>query len=213
MTTSQLQIYNGALRLLKQLPLATLTDDIAVRYAMDDVWASRFTDYCLEQGFWYFAMRSSQLTNDPTFTTQFGYRYRFVKPTDWVRTAGVGTDEYLNNPLVNCLDEAGSWFADIPVIYTRYVSNDLSYGLNFAIWPATFTLYAEAEMALRITPTITASDGLIKIIHDERKKRLTDARSKAAMTESAVFPPTGTWTRSRRGRSMIDRGNTSRLIG
>lgn len=210
----QLTVYNGAVRLLKQPKLATLTDDIQLRYAFDDAWADSFVNYCLEEGFWYFATRSSQLSFDPTFTKQFGFTYRFVKPDDWIRTCAVASDEYYNAPLTGVVDEAGSWFADISPIYVRYVSNDPSYGLNFGIWPSTFTLFVEAELALRVAPGLTASDSLIKEIIATRKARLADAKGKAAMAQSTAFPPLGTWTLSRRGqRSSQDLGRRDQLLG
>lgn len=209
-----LSLYNGATRILKEVSLATPTDNREVRYKLDTVWADGAIDYCLEAGQWFFAMRTSKLDSDPDVTPPFGYTYAFSKPSDWVRTAGVCQDEFFNFPLTQVTDEAGFWFASITPIYVRYVSDGPQYGNNLGAWPETFTRFVEAYLAREVCPSLTSDENTIKRVEAQYKQRMDDARSKAAMNESAAFPPRGTWVLSRWGRrSSWDRGNPGSLIG
>jgi hypothetical protein len=63
-------------------------------------------------------------TTTPNVDPAFGLAYGFTKPSDWIRTAGVCSDERFATPLIQYKDEAGYWYADITPIYVRYVSND-----------------------------------------------------------------------------------------
>jgi hypothetical protein len=217
MSANQLDLYNGALRIAGERKLASLSESREARFLLDDAWGDGgviAVNYLLEQGLWHFAKRSSRFDADPNFKPFFGYRQRFEKPIDWVRTAAVAEDEYFEVPLTRVSDEAGSWFADWTPIYVMYISNDPAYGGNLGAWPATFAYAMEAYLALRIAPKLTTSKDKIEAIEKEYRRLLTDARSKAAMSESAAFLPTGTWVRGRLGsRSTLDRGNPNALIG
>lgn len=212
---TQFQIYNGALRHLGQSRLLTLTDDIEARYALDDLWTNGLINYVLEQGYWYFAMRAAQFDADPNVAPNYGLAQGFVKPTDWIRTAGMCSDPYYNVPVTSFADEAGFWYSDTTPLYVKYISNDVDYGANLGKWPESFVEFVQAHMAWKICPRITGADQKVAALEKTRKTLLIDARSKAAMNESAAFPPAGTWTRARFGRSQsyLDRGNQSQLIG
>jgi hypothetical protein len=217
MTANQLDLYNGALRLAGERKLASLTEAREPRFLLDDAWGDGGAvaiNAMLEQGLWHFAKRTARLDADPNFVPLFGYRRRFEKPNDWVRTAAVAQDEYLEVPLTHVSDEAGSWFADLTPIYVMYVSNDPAYGNNLAAWPPSFALAMEAYLASKIAPKLTTSKDRVDAIEKEYRRLLLDARSKAAMAESAAFLPLGTWVRGRWGRrSTLDRGNPNSLIG
>jgi hypothetical protein len=212
---TQLGLYNSALRFLGETKLLSLTEDREARYALDDVWADNLIKYVLEQGYWYFAMRAAQFNSDPTLVPPFGMAKGFEKPSDWVRTNAICSDPFFNVPITAFSDESGFWFCDSDPIYARFVSNDPVYGGNLAIWPESFTEFAAAHMAWRISPKLTTAEEKVVGMEKARHKCLIEARSKAAMNESAVFPPQGTWTRSRIGRSAggFDRGSRNSLIG
>lgn len=214
MTIAQLDLYNGALRLCGETKLASLSDNRKARYLLDDVWNEGAVNAMLEQGLWYFALRTSKFDADPNITPAFGYRMEFAKPSDWVRTAMLCQDESFNVPLTAVRDESGSWFADITPIYVSYVSNGNNYGNNFANWPASFINAFQGYLAEKIITQLTSDQTRWKDVLTEAKRFMTDARAKAAMNESALFPPAGSWTRARWGRrSGVDRGNTGQLIG
>jgi hypothetical protein len=196
---SRLSIYNGALRLLGERKLSSLTENREPRRIMDDAWDDGLVRYCLEQGLWNFAMRSSKFDYDPSQSPDFGHQYVFQKPDDWVRTASVCSDEYFTNPVTQYEDERGFWYSSLQTIYVKYVSDSTEYGLDYSLWPETFANYVDHEMADEVCMRITQNRSLADQIGKDCKKARIDARSKDAMNEPAKFPPKGSWSRSRTG--------------
>lgn len=192
---AKLEIYNDALLALGQERLASLAEAGTARYALDDAY-DKALSYCLEAGFWNFAMRTVQIDSSASVDPAFGYTYAFLKPTDFVRLFGMSVEETMSNPLLRFVDEAGYWYADSDPLFVKFVSDDTAYGLNLALWPETFADYVAMRLAVRTCKRITGSapdDALLKA----EKKSLSDARSKDAMNEPPGFPPRGTWVMSR----------------
>ncbi len=200
--TDRLSLYNGALLLLGERRLASLTEEREPRRVLDAIWNNGAVKYCLQQGFWNFAMRTAMLDYNPSYTAPFGYQYQFTKPDDCVRTAAVCSDEYFNAPILRYADEAGSWYADLQTIYVQFVSNGSSYGSDLSLWPETFTQYVESYLAFKSLSTVTAANAAE--IRKEMKVRLVDARSKDAMEQPAKFLPRGTWSSARIGYRPYD---------
>jgi len=205
MATTKLALYNGALRILGERKLASLTENREPRRVLDGIWDAGAQRYCLEQGQWDFAMRTAAIDYTASITPSFGYQRAFEKPSDFVRLCGMASDEYFNSPLTAYTDEAGYWFADLDVLYVRYISDDTSYGLDLSLWPETFIRYVEtylaAEACMRIMQNQTAAERL----EQRLRKRLTDARSKDAMGGPAQFMPQGSWSRARTGGGWYGR--------
>jgi hypothetical protein len=217
--TSQLALYNEALRLIGERKLASLSENREPRRLLDAVWDgsganSGAIDYCLEQGLWNFAMRTAQINFTPSIEPDFGYQRAFPKPEDFIRTAGVAIDPYFRLPLNNYTDEAGFWFADQDVLYVRYVSRDDQYGYDLSLWPGTFAKWVAAYLASEIVDRLTDNDAKRQLIAEAARRRLIDARSKDAMNEPTAFPPEGRWSSSRGGtwgRRNRDGGSRSSL--
>ena len=202
---TQLALYNQALLILGERTLSALTEENEFRRALDIAWDSgAIVNRWLEQGLWNFSIRTTQQEYQAGVEPDFGYLRAFTKPSDWVRTAMVCEDEYFNSPLTRYEDEQGFIFADLDTIFLSYVSNDSAYGNDMSLWPSTFTRFCEYDLAVRIMKRAT---GLSLEERDEIKKdhrrALIDARSKDAMNEPARFPPRGSWSRSRQGRTSI----------
>src|SRR5262245_6744371 len=142
--TSKLAVFNEALRLMGERRLTSVTEGRDARYHLDDAWTTSL-DYCLEQGFWNFAMRAVQIDASTSLEPQFGYSFAFDKPDDWVRTFVVSANETFNPPLLRYNDEAGIWYADCNLLYVRYVSNAATYGADIGSWPGTFSYYVSAR--------------------------------------------------------------------
>lgn len=196
MATTKLGLYNGALRLLNEPPIASLSEGVMKRRALDDVYDDALV-YCLEQGLWNFATATVEIGSNPSVTPAFGYSYAFDKPTEWVRTVAVSADETFADPLLRVTDEQGYWHADVDPIYVRYVSKDSELGLDLTRWPMTYAKAVETWLAHEVCLPITKSETKLDTIHKLWRQRIADARSKDAMNESARFPPVGTWVRSR----------------
>jgi len=214
MATSQLTLYNGALRLLGQPKLSALTDAVESRRLLDDAWDENARDYCLEEGLWNFAMRTVEAEYDSSVDPDFGFLRAFTKPTDWIRTAAVASDEYFINTLTDQQfnDEQGYLFADLDTLFWKYVSSDTSYGYDLSLWPQTFVRYVESYLAFQIAPRLSVSDSKIETIGKIMDRARLDAKAKDATNEGAKFPPEGSWNRSRRGWRVRDRVGR-RLIG
>lgn len=224
MGTTRLQLYNDALTLCGERSLASLTEARKPRYLLDQVWDGDGIAACLEAGQWQFAMRTQQVYSDPDLSPPFGFRYGFTKPEDWVLTSAVCSDEYFRTPLKSYRDEITYWLADIEPIYVMFVSSDDQYGSDLSRWPRSFCDYAAAYFASKVIHDLTSEKGRIDRLFGvpgdvkggELGRRLTIAKSRAAMTQSTQMPVRGSWVRSRGGRNggpMGDGGVTGSLVG
>lgn len=215
--TTQLSLYNGALRLLGQRKLATLAEDSEPRHLLDDIWDEGAIDACLEEGLWNFANRTARLDYNPAVEPDFGFMRAFDHPEDWIRTSGVAADGYFRIRMTDeqVKDEAGFWYADLDTIYVRFVSNDSNYGGDFTLWPQSFVNFTEAYLALKISPRIVKSASTRAELQKIYQQLLIKARGKDAMNEGTAFPPQGRWSSARRGSggSRNDRGSRGSLIG
>jgi len=212
--TTQLSIYNSALRQCGERKIASLSENREPRRVLDSAWDDGLISYCLEQGLWNFAMRTVKLEYSPSVEPSFGYSRAFDKPTDHVRTAGLCSDEFFTCSLLQYTDEAGYWFAELDTIYVRYVSDDNAYGNDMSLWPQTFTKFVSAYLAGEVAERITGNRSKADEIKKEARKLLIDARSKDAMAEPTTTMPQGSWVSARQGRGgRRDRGNRGGLIG
>lgn len=194
--TTRLAIYNEALRLVQERTLNTLTDDMKSRRLLDGVWDNGGIRDCLEQGLWNCAMRTVKIEYDPSIEPDFGYRRAFAKPTDWIRTAALSSDEYFTAPFDRYEDEAGYWFADIDILYVRFVSDDASYGGDLTKWPQSLFKAAAAHFAAEVAPSLTGGRSLVDDIEKKRDKRFAEARAKDAMNEPIRYIPRGSWSQA-----------------
>lgn len=221
MATDQLQIYNAALELCGERALASLTEDREPRYVLDNVWARGGVRFCLEQGQFNFAMRTSQLDYDPSFAPDFGYRRVFTKPDDWVSTANVASDEFFRIPLEAYQDEGGYIYCDLDSIYVRYVSDDDTYGFNYAVWPESFREFVEAYFASKVCRKITSDAKKRDEILNPKTGALAiarkNAKNKDLQGQPTRFKAPGQWVRARNGSRgggpLGDGGSTGSLTG
>lgn len=206
MATTQLKLYNEALRILGARKLITITDNIVTRRELDEAWDAGALDYCLEQGLWNFSLRTVEAEFSPSETSQFGYNFAFSRPLDYIRLSQISADERFTNPLLQYVDEAGFWWCDLNKIYISYVSNDEDgYGADFSMWPVSFTKFVAAYLAKEVREKIAKggiSEDRVNKIYDDRLKV---SKSKDAMEDPTKFPPEGAWQRSRRGRGFNNR--------
>lgn len=164
---------------------------------MDDAWDDACA-YCLEAGFWNFAMRAIQADASASVTPTFGYQYATAKPVDFVRLYNFGSTATFDPPLLDVVDEPNYWFSNVDPLYVKYVSNDTAYGMDLSLWSESFADYHATRLAVKTCKRITGKfpDDVMK---KQEKDALAIARSKDAMDEPVGFPPRGTWTLSRRG--------------
>lgn len=200
MSASQLTIYNEALRLCEERRLATLSEARKPRFLLDDVWNDGGVLACLEEGSWNFGMRTVQVTYDPTIQPDFGFIHAFAHPADWVRSEGVAVDPYFETPLTRYSDERGYWWADLEVLFVRYVSNDAQYGMNLTLWPESFKQFVGAHFASKVVGSLTKDKEVQAAVAKARKDTLMAARGKDGLNEPPGFFPRGQLSRARRGQ-------------
>ena len=51
-----------------------------------------------------------------------------------MRTVAISLDEHFGVPLTQYVDDVDYWSADATPIYVRYVSDDIAWGLDLALW-------------------------------------------------------------------------------
>lgn len=199
MAADRLSLYNGALLVLGERAISSLTENREPRRTLDRIWNRDPVKYCLEQGQWKFAMRAQRVTYNPSIEPQFGYTYAFDKPSDFVRLCGISLYPKFDPPLVNFRERGGYWFTDDTTIYVDYVSDDNAYGRDYSLWPKTFEKYVETYMAFESLDRQTSDPDRYKKVTSIMTAALNDALSKDAMAGPAKRFPTGSWVSARRG--------------
>jgi hypothetical protein len=215
MSTSRLLLYNDALLICGERFISGLTEGTEPRRLLDHVWDNDGVRHCLEAGQWHFAMRAVSVSYNPSIEPDFGFNRAFNKPTDWVLTSALCSDEWFQTPLLRYIDEVGYWFSDIDTIYVKYVSDDASYGGDLSLWPSSFSDYVSAHFAAKIIAKLDGISGDdVKRVYAYEKEMLSQAKNRSAMAGPTVFPATGSWVASRYGGNSGERGNLSgNLIG
>ena len=200
MATDRLSIYQRVCIELGETRLSGLTEQRKSRYLLDEVFDDVVQE-SLEAGQWNFAERTVKIDYEPDVETQFGYKFVFFHPEDWVRTTGLGSGEYIDDcPLDRYQDDQKNWYADITPIYVRYVSNDTDWGLNIGAWPASFTRFVVLSLADRICEAVTQNASKKQGLQELLKRAKRDAMSKDAMRNASRRPPPGNLVMSRYGR-------------
>jgi hypothetical protein len=116
--------------------------------------------------------------------------------------------------LLQFLEEGSFWLADVNVIYVKYVSKNVTHGLDMSLWPASFTRFVEAYLALQVVGKITTDEARVKEVQALFKHWRKEARSTDAMAEPTRFPPQGGWVTARTGGGRRgDGGSNTTLLG
>jgi hypothetical protein len=209
MAATRLSVYNGALRLLGERDLASLTENREPRRLCDSVWNDGLLRYCLEHGAWHFAMRSAQIEYSPSIEPPFGFTRAFEKSSDWVKTHSVCTDEYYRSPLLEFDDNQQKLFADWDVLYVKFVSDREDFGGDFSLWPESFNKWVQARLALEIGPRLTVSENRMVALKKQVEDLLHDAQAKDAVQGPSKMFPHGSFIRARQRSRVRSNGSSS----
>jgi hypothetical protein len=189
--------------------LSALTDNRPERYALDSIWDEDPIKQTLEEAQWTFAIRSLEWNYDPSIEPDFGYKYAFTKPSNYVRSAAICSDEFYNEPITAFADENNFWFCEYETIYIKYVSDGDQYGRDYSLWTELFRNCVATKMASELAISLTKSQGMTEALEKKHKKYIKEAKSLDAMNQPTRFMPPGNWTRSRRSSSRNFRGTYS----
>lgn len=193
---TQLELYNRALRHMKVVRLANLTEQVASRRALDDVYDGAL-QYALEIGGWKFATRTSSLTEPDAADTNFGLAYAYPIPTDFVRWVAICPDDMFTTEVTDWEEEAGYIYTNLNTLYIKYVSNSTSYGLDLTAYPDNYAELVALIMAERACIPITSDVKLESDISEKRRRAETRAKRFDAIKERVKFKPTGSLVMSR----------------
>lgn len=207
MTIDKLGIYNAVLRKCRSKKILTLSENRRPRRLIDGVWAEDPIRFCLEQGQWQFATKTVKLEASTSVEPEFGLKYAFVKPDDYVRTVALSANEYFSEPFNQFADEAKYLYADIDELYVKFVSDATDYGKDYSLWSMSFQRLVVAHIAQEIVGDLTDSTTLEDKIEKEYDKRLQKAQGIDGVNRPTRFPPRGSWNNARnRGRNTSFRG-------
>ena len=212
--TTKLKVYNQALLNCRERKLSALDESGKPRRLCDQVYDDA-VQMCLEEALWKFATKAVRMDYDSDISPDFGFRRGYTKPSDWVKTVAMCSDEFFGVPLTQYAHENGYWYCDIDQIYVKYVSNADTYGLSLGDWPQSFADYVSAEMAKRIVGELTSDENVVNDVRDILKECKKNAKGNDAWNQPQKFSPPGNWASSRGTGSgnTRDRGNRHQLIG
>ncbi len=202
MAASQLSIYNKALRFLEERPLLSLTESREPRRLLDNEWSDAVATV-LQSGFWKPALRMVMATPDAAAVPNFGRKYSYAKPADWIRTYQVSPDDRFIQLDREYIDGNGTWFSDLPYFYVRYVSNDPNFGMNMSLWGPAFSEYLGCYLAWAICPRIKQATDKLNDIEKRLKRLKEQAVAIDAMDAPPGKIPFNTWVTSRTPRGSI----------
>lgn len=204
---SKLSVYKAACLALGERQVQSLSENVPIRAYLDSAWDDDGPQYCLQQGLWNHAMRSIELTYDPSVEPEFSssstYSRAFTKPDDFVRTAIVATDGFFRNHLTRYLDEGDYWFCDLDNIYVRYVSDDTQYGMDIAKWKPNFSAYVAHHLAWKVAAVLTGKESDMERLDRASRRMMIKARSTDAMDEATKEIPAGSWISARRNSTRV----------
>jgi hypothetical protein len=196
----KLGVYNLALALVEEPRLATLTDDIESRYALDEHWETAYS-FVFEDAAWEWAAQTKEITNSGT--TAIGYDYQYDLPTKitgfvsliWASNQPLGWSSPIDYELsINSSGNRELWCNYNP-IYVRSVIIQT----DPTRWPVAFAKTVAAYLAYLICGQITGDtsdqDKLLKIYDADKGEALSNDVSQKAVRRLNE----GSWSKSRRG--------------
>ena len=116
-------------------------DALGTETILNDLLMSGELRKCFAAAPWAFAVVSGEIECDPRLLPEFGYRYAFKKPKDWVTTVSLSVQ--------HCNDEPEYIYCDVPVLQAEWISED-------AAWTPEFTNYVHAYFASRVASVLAS---------------------------------------------------------
>jgi hypothetical protein len=212
MTATKLSLYSGALRRLGERKLSTVTDNVPARHHLDTIWDEDPVQLMLENYGWSFARRTMEWNYNSAHNPDFGYQYVFDLPDDYVRLVQISANGHFSYPWRDYTVENGFWYSSIETMYVTYVSNDESYGKDYAKWTKLFENMVATYMASELAISLNKSQNDMARLDQIMKGYRLEAKSLDAMEHPTKFPPQSSWARARRAGRVTD-SNRGPLIG
>lgn len=205
--TDRLSLYNGALQYLGPVRLNDLTENRPDRRELDATY-SKTKQAMLEQGIWFFALRTIEWQADLDVEPLFGLPYAYSFPSDYVRLRHISNDQRQEIEDHTYKREGQYFYSEYQTLYLTYVSNDDAYGGDLGKYTQ---LYADAfacDLAERSSLPVTQDRGTKAELQATAVRLLAKAKKVEAVDERVKFKPVSSFVRSR--NSMRRRSNDQR---
>lgn len=196
---TKLSVFNEALRILGQPPLASPDANNEHGRQLRDAWEGAVL-WCYEQANWNHTIvrvTLSRLADAPAW----GYSYYYQLPTDFVRVAEISETGMVDDPLTAYEIENGKVATNAEQVYLKHVSSELL-TLTPGEWSQSFSDLVSAELAVRTAPKLAASN--IEMALETRKQRTPQAKSLDAIQNPPQRRRMGNWARAARGGALHD---------
>lgn len=195
LTNEWRQVYNDALFIMGLEEINTNTDDSNRRVKLDRTVNAGVVSSLLEETGWQFALKSTEITYDPSSDPDWGPRYAFEKPDDMHRLDGIFQDESMSVPLKRYNDEQSRWYCELTTIYVQYVSIDFL--SNTSLWPTFFRRLVAARMAKEASASLRSEGADVELAMMTYEERIGEAKANDAMQSPPRVIAQGNWTKSR----------------
>lgn len=184
---NQLGLYNNALTLMGLPALRSATDDIDIRYRLDEVYGMEAVSHCLEVSKPTFSRSVSKLTSSSA-STEHDLDNVFTLPSDYVTMVGVFSDANLDEEIHRYVISGRTIACNYSTIYVHYVSD----GFTFTDWSPSFGRLVSAYLAKEISGDLPPEK--IKFVYTEFDKRLAEVQRLANVEELRKRPDKTTAT-------------------
>lgn len=155
---TKLSVYNEALRILGEARIATVTDDVEARFALDDAWTTA-TTFVLEQAPWRFALLTAALTHSSGEPALAGYSYRFAKPATWLRTHSFFTLSGARECPLDMRQQGTTFYANVASPNIRYVSSTYT---DPTYWTEPYAKAVAAYLAYEVAEKVTGDGSKVE---------------------------------------------------
>lgn len=166
---TKIQIWNMALDVLREQPLAAVTDNAATAK-----WLARNydqqRDYLMERYLWKFAMQRVQLAADST-PPGYQWNYRYLLPTDSLRFVPPTYNGEMGGTPIPFEEESGYLLCDqVGPLRLRYIYRVTNEGL----WSNGFCECLSLRLAVRMAHWLTGKQGMVQEIKSQYKDTLAE---------------------------------------
>ena len=201
---SKLGLFNAALSRLGPVRLTGLTENRPERIAFDQHYDEVMQEM-LEQGLWFFALRTQEWTYDTDAVDSINGQYVYNIPSDYVRLRKISPDQSLTYEDLTYKREGEVILSDYSTLFVTFVSNNASYGANVGIYPQLFANAFADCLALRANLPITKDRGTSADLERKFARSLMQAKRVDAVDERIKTKQPGTWAQSRRQSNRAQR--------
>jgi hypothetical protein len=179
---TKLQVYNDALVLLGDARIATLSDDVAGRYELDNLY-DRAVLYVTRQAAWNHAIKFVFPTAGAASYHAFAYSY--AKPGDWLRTHSIYTQVGTREYPIDARELATTWALNVNTgVCFRYIAS----GVAESLWTEGFVLALAAYLAFAVAERVSGKGEKASSMFQLWQARLAEGAAMDAQPDSEWLP-------------------------